>query len=356
MIEGCLSKLLPVNVGVPQGSILGPLFYTLFTNELPEVIHEHHEQDQQEPQQHHWPAFHIADDQNGSICCYADDTTFTITDPDPATLTTKLTEKYKIISQFMVNNRLKLNDDKTHLLVMTTGQDRRRDLAAAQVKILTPTETVTPTSSEKLLGCWVHDDLKWVEHLRDNKENLITSLNKRLGALKKIKKIASFRNRKMIAEGIFMSKLSYLVALWGGCGAVLKKSLQVIQNKVARVVTRLDWSTPARELLHQCGWLSVNQLIFYHSVLLVFKVRLNKSPKYLHSMHNSGSYQYRTRQAESGIIKLVGRPKLELTKSSFRYRAANDYNQLPPEIRNSETIENFKMKTKTWIKANVSFN
>ena len=110
LIEGCLSKLLPVNVGVPQGSILGPLFYTLFTNELPEVIHE--QLQQQEQGELDWPAYHMGDEKNGSICCYADDTTLTCIDPDPASLTAKLTDKYKLIAQFMVNNRLKLNDDK----------------------------------------------------------------------------------------------------------------------------------------------------------------------------------------------------------------------------------------------------
>ena len=236
------------------------------------------------------------------------------------------------------------------------GQAKGRVMADTQVKIITPAKVVIPSRSEKLLGCWVNDDLKWAEHLRDNTENLIRSLNTRLGALKKIQKIASFKNRKMVAEGVFMSKLTYLIALWGGCGAVLKKSLQIIQNKVARVVTRLNWSTPASELLHQCGWLSVNQLIFYHSVLLVYKVKLTKTPRYLHSMHNSWSYQYRTRQAESGHIKLVGKPRMELTRNSFKWRAADQYNQLPSEIRNSESLGIFKKNAKTWIKTNVSLN
>ena len=190
----------------------------------------------------------------------------------------------------------------------------------------------------------------------NNKDNLMKSLNTRLGAIKKIKNLASFKNRKMIAEGIFMSKLSYLIALWGGCGAGLKKSLQLIQNKVARAVTRLSWSTPARDLLHQCGWLSVNQLIFYHSVLLVFKVKLAQTPKHLHSMHNSWSYQYRTRQAESGLIQQAGKPRLEITKDSFRWRAATQYNQLPAELRKCETLVTFKKDVKTWIKNNVSLN
>ena len=199
MIEGCLSKLLPVNVGVPQGSILGPLFYTLFTNELPEIIHDSiQDGDDEEEAEPVFPAYHMSDEQHGSIICYADDTTFTCTDANPVTLSNMLTAKYKIIAQFMANNRLKLNDDKTHLLVMTTAQARGR--ADNQVQIATPTEIIRPSKSEKLLGCWVNDDLKWNEHIRDNKENLITALNTRLGALKKIQKIANFKTRKMIAS------------------------------------------------------------------------------------------------------------------------------------------------------------
>ena len=74
--------------------------------------------------------------------------------------------------------------------------------------------------------------MTWAEYIRENKDNLIKSLNLRLGAVRKIKYLASFKNRKMIAEGVFMSKLSYLIALWGGCGTGLKKSLQIIQSPV----------------------------------------------------------------------------------------------------------------------------
>ena len=58
-IEGSLSQLLAVDAGVPQGSILGPLFYTLFTNELPEVIHDQLEQQEGDPAHdlESWPAF-----------------------------------------------------------------------------------------------------------------------------------------------------------------------------------------------------------------------------------------------------------------------------------------------------------
>ena len=182
------------------------------------MIHDHVEL-QQGPGEHDWPPYHLGNDENGNIVCFSDDTTLTTSVFDAASLSSKLTEKYKIIAQFMVNNQLKLNDDKTHLLVMSTGQAKGTTMLCNQVQIVTPTAVIKPSRTEKLLGCWVQDDLKWGEQLRDNKENLIRSLNTRLGALKKIRKIASLKNRKMIAEGIFMSQLSYLISLCRGGGS-----------------------------------------------------------------------------------------------------------------------------------------
>ena len=194
--------------------------------------------------------------------------------------------------------------------------------------------------------------MKFNAHLQDNAESLIKSLRSRLGALKLVGKVASFKNRKMIAEGIMMSKLIYLISLWGGTSGYLIKSLQIIQTRAARIVTKLDWSTPTSELLEKCGWLSVQQLVIYHSVLLVYKVMKTESPAYLFSMFNT-KYQYRTRQADSGVIKQMFCPKLTLTSHSFRFQAASHFNGLPSTIRNAETLPRFKQMVKKWIKENV---
>ena len=233
---------------------------------------------------------------------------------------------------------------------MGTGNEQTR----ADVKIGAATEVIIPTPSQKLLGCWVHQDLHWAEYIRGSKDSLIRSLNSRVTALRKIRYLASFKNRKMIAEGIFMSKLCYVIALWGGCELGLRKALQVLQNKVAQVVTRQDWTTSRKTLLQQCGWLSVNQLVFYHSVLLVFKVRQNKSPRYIYRMHNNWSYPYTTRQAANDLIRVGARPRLEVVKDSFRWRAASAFNQIPMDIRTCNKVESFKKKVKPWIMWNIS--
>ena len=130
------------------------------------------------------------------------------------------------------------------------------------------------------------------------------------------------------------------------------KPLQKAQNKAARVVTKLDWNTPARDLLHQCGWLSVHQLAVYHSMIMVYKVTQTESPRYLFSMF-SNKYNCDTRQARTGLIRQGKAPGLELSMDSFRWRAAGAFNDLPLEIRSKSTSKGFKKDAKKWIKENI---
>ena len=78
---------------------------------------------------------------------------------------------------------------------------------------------------------------------------MLRSLNARIGALKILGRVANFRTRKMVANGIFMSKLIYLITLWGGSAKYIIVALQKAQNIAARIVTKLDWHTPTSELL-----------------------------------------------------------------------------------------------------------
>ena len=139
--------------------------------------------------------------------------------------------------------------------------------------------------------------------------------------------------------------------LWGN---TILPFLAISIQTVARTVARVDWNTPVREIFNQVGWLSVHQLAFYHSVLLVYKVKSSQQPQYLSNMFN-WSYRYNTRQADRGQIRLEGRPRLEITSSSFKWRAARQFNQLPADILSSKTIKTFKGRVKSWIRENIEF-
>ena len=138
----------------------------------------------------HADLFYIQCQECGGLCCYADDSTFTISGKDPVQLSQKLSSKYTIMADFLSANKLKVNDDKTHLLVMTTRQ-KRRHVATGSMTITTPTAIVKPSSVERLLGAHIHEDMRWKEHIMDNEDSLLKSLNQRQGAIKKISKVAS---------------------------------------------------------------------------------------------------------------------------------------------------------------------
>ena len=170
----------------------------------------------------------------------------TITHSDPIILSNVLSEKYKVIEEYMVSNKLVINADKTHLVVMGS---RKTNMARQAVSLRAGQHIILPSETEKLLGCNIHQSLKWQTHIQTGDSSLIKQLTSRLNALQKVSTHASFKTRLSAANGVFMSSLAYLLPVWGGCEGFLIRSLQVLQNRAARQVTRLNWNTPVRRLL-----------------------------------------------------------------------------------------------------------
>ena len=214
----------------------------------------------------------------------------------------------------MENNRLKLNDDKTHLLIMTTNQKQR--MMNINIQIKTATGNIEPKSSEKLLGIWIKNDLKWAEYLQNSENSLIKQLNTRLNALRMIGQVASFRARLMVANGIFCSKLIFQMSLWGGAEECLLSSIQKVQNKAARYVTRRGIYSSSVEILRQCGWLSVRQLVFFHSATLIYKAIITCYPKYIHSKLTL-EFPYNTRLAQSDCVRMGPAFKIRTNREKF---------------------------------------
>ena len=169
-------------------------------------------------------------------------------------------DKYSEISEYMALNKLVLNSDKTHLMVMASERKHKAH-GNFGVVLNTGSETILPQDFEKLLGCSISSNLQWNQHLRDDEFSLNRQLTSRINALKKISHSASFATR----NGIFISRHIYVIQLCCGAREYLLKMLKVLQNKAGRFVSKLE------KLLKQCGWLSVKQLVDFHSLVTLFK-------------------------------------------------------------------------------------
>ena len=156
-----------------------------------------------------------------------------------------------------------------------------------------------------------------------------------------------------MSNGIFMSKVMYLITVWSSCTKDQMDSLQVIQNRVARLITKNDWTIGTKENLRQIGWLSIHQLSVYFTILQLHRVKEDKSPKKLYSMYN-WDYSHNTRQKTNNVIKPKGIPKLDISQKSFRWRAGGLYNKLPSSITQIVKLTEFKEKLKIWIMENIA--
>ena len=235
-IDHVLSEFVHNSIGVPQGSILGPLFFLIYYNDLLSTL-------------------------DCPVEVYADDSTITGTGPRISEIETKLTENCRRVSSWMVENRFKLNANKTHFLLVGT-QERLR---ITEQPSITMDGIILKENSDKcelLLGVKIQSNLKWTKQIAW----LVGKLKTRIAGLNKLKFLVPYQARNTIVTGIFNSVLIYCLPLYGGVNKGQVKELQVLQNKAGQIVSHKPPFTNRKELYDQLGWMTVSQLIVYHGV------------------------------------------------------------------------------------------
>ena len=124
--------------------------------------------------------------------------------------------------------------------------------------------------------------------------------------------------------------------------------LQIQQNTAARLVTKLSWYTPTETLMQQCGWLSVNQLIHYHSLLLLHKAMIENKPEFINK-----NIRYPNRETRYNLLQDKRRFKTATAIKSFLPRSITLWNSLPNTLQHSDDHASFKSQLKQYIKENV---
>ena len=362
-ISGSTSSTLPLDSGLPQGSILGPVLYSLFTSDFPEVVHgadcPHHPSNR--PPGEEVAVYRTMCTECGGLVCFADDSTYTVGAATEEELSAKLSRKFKLMSNYLTENRLAINTDKTHTIVITT-QQKRRHIDTAAVTLDTGSEVITPSTVVQLLGVPVQQDLGFGTLLLSGKHSVINSLVRRINALKKVSKVATFKTRLCVCSSIVMSKILYMLPLYGGAPDYMLAAVQKKMTEAMRVVTRRRWEVVGRrltstaELLRQCGYLSVRQMVFYHSLVEVHKVVVQQAPAHLHqvvqcALTSGVHHQYPTSAAGTRQVKPA---RLAVAQNSWRWRTSAQYAALPSDLRGHTNMKKFKAGLKEHTRQHIS--
>ena len=287
------------------------------------------------------------------MCCYADDSTYTASGLDPNQLSQQISDKYRQISHYMKNNLLVLNSDKTHLMVLASPHKHRKH-GDFSITLDTGNEIITPQDSGELLGITLSNNFRWNQHIRDGESSLMSILSKKNNALAKVAKIASFKTRLMIGNGLIMSTLTYAIQIYGACSSYLIHMLQVQQNAAARHITQLPWMTPTSTLLKQCNWLSIRQMISYHSLVLLQKVVACGQPKVI--FRRMSPPERETRNSDNLTLQDSRSYRTATAEKTFIHRVISDWNALPLELRNSSSQEQFNSKLRLFIREKIFLN
>jgi hypothetical protein len=305
--------------GVPQGSVLGPLFFRLYINELPKVISD--------------------------ICkpiLYADDTSIVIFDKDSEKFKFKINTAFDRINKWFQSNFLSLNFEKTEFLQFLTKNSHEID-----IQVSYDNNKIDNTYNIKFLGLIVDTFLSWKNHI----DQLVCKLNKSCYLMRSIKPFLSLAILKMVYFSYAHYLLTYGIIFWGN--STHSKVIFKIQKRIIRIMTDSGSRASCRALFKALDILPLqSQYIYSISVFAVMNRDLFVSN---YDIHNSRKRQIHDLHMPAS--------KLFLFQMGVYYSGNKIFNHLPSFIKNlasnvkifKTTLKNFLMTT-SFYTADEFFN
>jgi hypothetical protein len=328
VVNGVSSNYCELSIGVPQGSILGPLLFIMYTRDLEKVITMY----------------------GFSVHLYADDTqvyfVFDVHSENPDLSAVK--KCFIDIKIWMTKNFLKLNDDKTEFMDIGYYVSPIKSLDLGEFSF-------EPVTKAKNLGFVFDHQLNMNDQI--NAVSQACYLNQR--NLRRIGSRLSHDLKVQLVHSNILSIIDYCNAVYGGLTEKYMQKLQKIQNNAVRFIFNINGKKkkehimPYLKLLH---FLPIRYRIKFKAALLVFKTLNNLAPTYLCDMVEVRDIRRRSVRLDEDyyILKTPRPPNFTRTYAAFSYFGPKTWNELPYKIRCITDLKCFKTELKTYY-FNIAF-
>lgn len=305
-----------VDLGVPQGSVLGPLLFILYINDLKRVLHR------------------------VEVNLFADDTVLFFEGSSYTECFQVMNEELRYFSEWLKWKKLKLNIAKTKYMIVTT---RSQTGCTGEVRI--DEEVVERVKSMKYLGVMLDEKLNFCEHINYS----IKKAAQKFGVLCRVSRYLPFDAKVTLYKTIIAPHFDYCASIQFLASKTQLKRMQILQNKVMRLILQCERLTPRVIMLNCLQWMSIRQRIEFNTLVFIFRVVNGMAPQYLTSTVCYGwdMHRYETRYA--GSLRLPNYRKT-CTQNSLLYKGYSLFNQLPEDAQRTNNLRHFKRLCSEFVK------
>ena len=319
-----LSSPRDVTFGVPQGSILGPILFNIYVNDLIEFL----------------PTCFLIQ--------YADDTQILIEGhiKDLLILIQRAEDILKMAKLYFLSNGLLVNEKKTQAIFI--GSRQYINQINADISINFNGNTIVPMKTVKNLGVYFDQYMTFESHI----DELYKKVMGTLVYLNRVKDFFEPNTRKTVVQSLALSLINYCLVVWGSTSKSNLNKVQKLQNFAARVavgnVRKYEHVSPH---IFDLGWLKIKDKFNYDVCNFVFKVIRNYLPGGLYDFVNVNTNTgVNTRQASNLVVR---RAQTEIGSREMSIIGPCLWNSLPLAIREANSLPSFKLKQKKFRMNNI---
>ena len=309
-VNGSYSEWKNINHGVPQGSVLGPLLFNIYINDL----------------------FMFVSD--SMVCNYADDTTIYVSDHINNEIIRKLENDISILSKWFWDNYMKLNGDKCHLMFFSSIKN-------TSLSIRIDNEVIAESSEEKLLGITLDKTLPF--------KSQVTSLYKRakqkLHALSRIAKYMDTVKLKQVMKAFILSQFNYCPLIWMFCERRFNNKINHLREMALRIAYKDD-NSDFTTFLEKDNAVKIHTKNLQLLMTEIYKTHNSLNPTFMEDIFIAKIPQYSLRNGSQMQL-----PKVRTTTfgiETISYLGGKLWHKLSTEIKESSNLAQFKNRIKKW--------